>query len=166
MVLIVLLDSVALQVFGWDDADIATEYVEGLLDDVFVHFFWIFVVLQPWVRLEAHQSAYLVTIFVHALDKNHDVAVGFLDFLKTLLLDHLRMVHEADELPVAQMNYSLRHTVRQVNDRNLLVSWSECFVRHQRVVNHPRLSNWLLIVVQIARVHSIVLTFKQSGTIR
>ena len=70
----VLFDLVTLPVLGWNDANISTEDVERLLDDLFVTAFCReFLVLKPWVRLEAHKSA-----LVFELDKNHDVTVCLL----------------------------------------------------------------------------------------
>ena len=62
--------------------------------------------LEPGVGLEAHQP-YFPTIDVPY--KQHDVTICFFVLFETLLFDHLSMIDEADELPLAQMDDALRH---------------------------------------------------------
>ena len=114
VVVIVLLDLLVRVIVSWDDADVAIEDVNGLLDDVFVRFVRLLIVSKPWIHLDAHETAHLVLVFiflVHILyafyviagstfDKHHDVTVCFFGLLEALLLDHLRVIHKADELPV------------------------------------------------------------------
>ena len=82
-------------------------------------------------------------------DEEHDITVCLLQFAKEPLLDHLSMVYKADELPLSQMNDTLRHIERHVHNRDLLVHGSCCFVSQQRIVNHPRLGHRLLRVVKL-----------------
>ena len=88
-----------------------------------------------------------------AADQEHDVAVRLLALLKEALLYHLRVVDEADELPLAQVDDALRHVHGHVHDRDFLVHRSPVLVRQERVVDHPRLGHWLLrVVTLLARV--------------
>ena len=125
MIFIILLDLRVRVIVCRNDADITVEDVDGLLDDVLVCFVGLLIISKPWIHLDAHKAAHLVLVFVFcvhifyafnviacsAFDKYHDVTVGFFGFLKALLLHHLRVVHKADELPVAQVNDALRHVV-------------------------------------------------------
>ena len=82
----------------------STENEDGLLEHVLVCDVWLFCELQPWIRLEAHQSGRVAQSC-----QEHDVAVGLLVLAKQLLFDHLSVVYEADELPLTQVNDALRH---------------------------------------------------------
>ena len=49
---------------------------------------------------------------MHVSDKKHDITVGLFVAHEALLLNHLRVVDEADELPHAQVNDTLWHIQR------------------------------------------------------
>ena len=105
--------------------------------------------LQPWIALEAHQAALVKAgALVFALHEDHDVAVRLLASLKALLLHHLRVVDEADELPLTQMDHSLRRVVGHVDDSDFLIAWRECLVGQKWIVYYPRLRHGLLRVVK------------------
>ena len=59
------------------------------------------------------------------------------------------MIDEANEFPITQVDQSLRHVVRHVDDSNLFIARSECLVGKQRVVHDPRLCDRLLRIVQL-----------------
>lgn len=100
-------------------------------------------ILKPRICLEAHESALII-----ALDENHNITVGLFAFLETLLLDHLRVINEAYEFPLTQMQDSLRCIVCHVDNGNLFVARRECLVGKQWVVYYPRLRYGLLWVVK------------------
>ena len=70
-------------------------------------------------------------------NKEHDVAVRLLELAEELLLDHLGVVDEADELPFTQMDDALRHVERHVHDCYLAVGGRVGLVGQQGVVDHP-----------------------------
>ena len=107
-----------------------TENKDGLLEHVLVCDVWLFCELQPRIRLEAHQSSR-----ISKSRQEHDVAVGLLALAKQLLFDHLSVVYEADELPLAQVNDALRHVESHVHNHDLTVSRSPTLVRQKRVVD-------------------------------
>ena len=65
------------------------------------------------------------------------------------MLDHLRVVDEADELPIAQVNDSLWHVLRHVDDRDFFILWRERLVGEQWVVHNPGLLHRFLEVAQL-----------------
>ena len=77
-----------------------------MFDNVRVTLILIFklVVLEPGVALEAHQA----TPILH-LDEQHHIAVRLLILVEAFLFDHLGVVHEADELPLAETDHLLGH---------------------------------------------------------
>ena len=92
-----------ISLFFIDDIDrylikLAAEQEQRVFDDIWVCLTVRIVQPEPRVRLERHQSNLLIVT-----NKEHDVTVCLLVLLEKLLLDHLRMVHEADELPLAQV---------------------------------------------------------------
>ena len=99
-----LLNIVAFLVLGRRELNQATEKKNRLLEHVSVILARLLIKLKPRVRLEAHE-----TILVVATNKKDDVTVSFLCLAVQALLDHLRMINEANELPLAQVNHSLRH---------------------------------------------------------
>ena len=62
------------------------------------------------------------------------------------------MIDKAYELHLAQVNQSLRHILRHVYDRNLVVHWRNCLVRQNRIVDDPKLRQGLLGVVPLITV--------------
>lgn len=142
MVFKVLINSVPLPVLCWDNTDVTTKDEEALLVNVLISVVRLLVILEPGVILETYQAALFeswAAIFLKAssLNENHDVTISFLALFKAFLLDHLRVVDKADELPFTEMKDSLRHIVCHVNDGDFFVSRSECFVRKQWVVDNP-----------------------------
>ena len=102
---------------------VATEQKDGLLVDVTVFHDCLLIISQPRIALEAHEA-----ILIISLHQEHDVAVCFFDPSKQLLLDHLCVIDEADKLPLTEVYYPLWHSECHVNDCNLLVSRTRCFV--------------------------------------
>lgn len=116
-VLCILLDFVSVEVLSRDHPNVAAEDVDRLFDHIGVLLVnWLVEVVQPGVRLEAHQANDVV-----ASHQEHNVAIRLLRLFETLLLYHLGVIHEADKLPLSKVDDSLRHVLRHVDDRDFFV---------------------------------------------
>ena len=98
--------------------------------------------LHPRVRFETHQ-----TDLALAAHEEHDVAIGLLLLAEELLLDHLRVVDEANELPLAQVDDLLGHVKCHVHDADLFILRRVTFVGQQGVINDPGLPDRALRIV-------------------
>ena len=115
-----------------------------MLDDIGVSLVRRIIKTQPRVCLEGHEAK-----LIFASDEEHDITVGLLALLEELLFDHLRVVHEADELPLAQIDDLLRHVQGHMNDCDLTVLRIVRLVGEEGIVYDPGLWNWLLRVMQL-----------------
>ena len=61
-------------------------------------------------------------------NKEHDITVGFFALFEQSLLNHLSVIHEADELPVTKMYDALWHVERHVNNCDFFVLNSNAFL--------------------------------------
>ena len=120
----------------------ATEKKEGRLMNVLVLLTRLFHEFQPGVRLEAHKS-----VFILSANQNHDVTICLLRFTEELLFDHLRVIDEADKLPLAKVNDPLWHRQGHMYNRNFLVRRATRLICKQRVVNDIVLHEGLLRIV-------------------
>ena len=77
------------------------------------------------------------------------VTIGLFPAIKAPLFDHLGVVHEADEFPLAEMHDALRHVEAEVHDGDLFVVGGECLVGHERVIDDPGLTDGLLGVIEL-----------------
>ena len=66
-----------------------------MLDNIRVDLVGRLVKAQPRVRFEGHEAE-----LIFPADKEHDITISLLAFLKKFLLNHLRVVHKAYELPL------------------------------------------------------------------
>ena len=84
----------AMRVVRGQEAEMAAEHEDCLFVDIRINITGWLIELKPRIRLETHQ-AYLFSSFY----QEHDIAISLLAFFKQPLLDHLRVVNEANELP-------------------------------------------------------------------
>ena len=78
-----------------------------------------------------------MTFLDFSLHEYHNITIGLFTSLEALLFDHLGVIDEANELPFAQVNYSLRHVISHVYYSNLFVPRSESLVCEKRIIDHP-----------------------------
>ena len=90
----------------------------------------------------------MLVFFFFASYQEHYITICLLTFLKKLLLDHLSMVYEAYELPLAQVDDFLRYIERHVNDCDFLVLRIERLVGKKWVIDDPGLRYGLLRIMQ------------------
>ena len=145
-VLLCVSDHFTIAIFCWYRVHLATEDVNGLLDDVCVGLARLLVEVQPGVRLVAHES-YFSALGVS--DQENYVAIGLLPAIKATLFDHLGVVNEADELPLTEMHDALWHVKAEMHYGDLLVVGGECLVGHEWVVDDPGLTDGLLGMIEL-----------------
>ena len=145
---LVLINLDAIIIFCWYDSNVSAKDVHRLFDDVNICFMWLFVKLEPWIHLDANQSAHLLIFFVlvFALNEKHDVAIGLFCLVKALLLYHLSVVHKAYELPISKVDDALWSVLSQMQYCYLIVLRIESLVSHQRIVDNPSLTHRLLVI--------------------
>ena len=78
---------------------------------------------EPRVGFETHQAHLSFTSY-----KEHDITVCLFLFTEQLLLNHLRVINEADELPLAEVDYPLVHILSHMNNSYLFVVWGNSLV--------------------------------------
>lgn len=117
----------------------AAEHENRLFVDIRINVTGWFIELEPRVRLETHEANLSL-----ASHKEHNVAICLLALFKQPLFDHLRVIYEANELPFAEVDYSLRHIQGHMHYCYLFVHRSVGLVSEERIVNDPGLINWLL----------------------
>ena len=66
------------------------------------------------------------------------------------------MTDEADELPLAKVDYALRHVERHVHNRYLTVGGCVSLVGQQGIIDHPCLSHRLLWILKIGNLTVLV----------
>ena len=64
VVLVILSDNCVFIIMGRNDTDVSIEDVDRLLDDVFVSFVRLLTVLEPWIDLDAHETAHFILVFL------------------------------------------------------------------------------------------------------
>ena len=126
----------------WADVEFAAEQEQRLFERLFVLLRRRAVVLEPRIALEAHQS-----VGVQVADKECDITVLFVLPSVELGLCHLCVVDKRHEFPLAEIDSTLWHVDRQMNDCDFIVGRRECLVGHQGVVNNPLLPYWRLRVL-------------------
>ena len=66
------------------------------------------------------------------------------------------MINKANELPITQVNNSLRHVECHVDDGNFFVLRIERLVGHKWVIDHPGLRHRLLRIVKLGQLFSLL----------